>query len=375
MKTIIYHQNNPLRRMAVHGLCVLFFAGSFFGCVGEDSAPRDADKESAVTSTNNLSSGNSRTSHKLVFIHHSVGGHWLEHGNGDLVRELNRNNFYVNDVTYGWEPRELTDSAFKRAKRKALGVLNRDRSGAYGIGDRTDIGQMYDWFAGPDTALIMSAVFRENNETDRFGDHANDRKLVAFDQERENEIVMFKSCYPNTLFKGEPGDKASSAPNPPRNYTADSEQHTIANAKRTFNEVLNYFKSRPDKFFVVVTPPPRIELPENGRIARAFANWLHDDWLKENSYPYNNVMVFDFYNVLTSAKSENLSDAGEESGNHHRLWKGKEQHIVAVDRHTLAYPRKPGDNHPSPEGLKKATKEFVPLLLEKHRLWKQGQAK
>ncbi|MEA5115718.1 MAG: hypothetical protein VB050_17005 [Geobacteraceae bacterium] len=324
---------------------------------------------------NSSSASSSRPVYKLVFIHHSVGGHWLEHGNGNLVRELNHNNFYVNDITYGWEPPELTDSAFKRAKRKALGVLKQDHSGAYGIGDRTDIGQMYDWFSGQDTAMIMRAVYRENNETDRFGGHANDGKLVAFEPDGENEIVMFKSCYPNTLFKGKPGDTANDAPDPPRNYTADSDQHTIANAKRTFNEVLKYFKSRPDKFFVVVTPPPRNELPENGMIARGFANWLYNDWLKENNYPYNNVMVFDLYNVLTSAREGHRSDTGEETGNHHRMWKGKEQHIVAVAHHTLAYPRKAGDNHPSSAGLQKATEEFVPLLVEKHRLWKQGIAK
>ena len=44
---------------------------------------------------------------KLVFIHHSVGGHWLAHDNGGLVSELNKNNYYVNDVTYGWEPASL----------------------------------------------------------------------------------------------------------------------------------------------------------------------------------------------------------------------------------------------------------------------------
>lgn len=356
-------------------LSIILVMVSNFGCV--EQGPTAGSKESAPTMTLTKEKESSRygSPSKLIFIHHSVGGHWLEHGNGDLVRELNRNNFYVNDITYGWEPPELTDSAFKRAKRKALGVLKQDYSGAYGIGDRTDIGQMYDWFAGPDTAMVMRAVYRENNETDRFGGHANDRKLVPFEPDDENEIVMFKSCYPNTLFRGNPGDAANDTPDPPRNYTADSDQHTIANAKRTFNEVLKYFKSRPDKFFVVVTPPPRNELPENGMIARGFANWLYNDWLKENNYPYNNVMVFDLYNVFTSAREGHRSDAGEEAGNHHRMWKRKEQHVVAVAHHTLAYPRKAGDNHPSSAGLRKATEEFVPLLVEKHRIWKQGIAK
>lgn len=369
---IIIKAFKPYRINVAFGAILLLSA---CGCAQDGVSHKDKDKRPSMAMKNSSSASSSRPVYKLVFIHHSVGGHWLEHGNGNLVRELNHNNFYVNDITYGWEPPELTDSAFKRAKRKTLGVLKQDHSGAYGIGDRTDIGQMYDWFSGPDTAMIMRAVYRENNETDRFGGHANDGKLVAFEPDGENEIVMFKSCYPNTLFKGKPGDAANDAPDPPRNYTADSDQHTIANAKRTFNEVLKYFKSRPDKFFVVVTPPPRNELPENGMIARGFANWLYNDWLKENNYPYNNVMVFDLYNVLTSAREGNRSDTGEETGNHHRMWKGKEQHVVAIAHHTLAYPRKAGDNHPSPAGLQKATEEFVPLLVEKHRLWKQGIAK
>lgn len=369
---IIIKAFKPYRINVAFGAILLLSA---CGCAQDGVSHKDKDKRPSMAMKNSSSASSSRPVYKLVFIHHSVGGHWLEHGNGNLVRELNHNNFYVNDITYGWEPPELTDSAFKRAKRKALGVLKQDHSGAYGIGDRTDIGQMYDWFSGQDTAMIMRAVYRENNETDRFGGHANDGKLVAFEPDGENEIVMFKSCYPNTLFKGKPGDTANDAPDPPRNYTADSDQHTIANAKRTFNEVLKYFKSRPDKFFVVVTPPPRNELPENGMIARGFANWLYNDWLKENNYPYNNVMVFDLYNVLTSAREGHRSDTGEETGNHHRMWKGKEQHIVAVAHHTLAYPRKAGDNHPSSAGLQKATEEFVPLLVEKHRLWKQGIAK
>ena len=57
---------------------------------------------------------------KLLFIHHSVGGHWLAHDNGGLVSELNKNNFYVNDVTYGWEPEVLTDTLPKKIKRKVL---------------------------------------------------------------------------------------------------------------------------------------------------------------------------------------------------------------------------------------------------------------
>lgn len=309
---------------------------------------------------------------KLVFIHHSVGGHWLAHDNGGLVSELNKNNYYVNDVTYGWEPASLTDTLTKKIKRKVLEKLGKANEGAYGVGNRTDIGQMPEWFLGPDSDRIMASVYGENRETDNYGDHSNSSSASPLpnpDLAAENQVVMFKSCYPNTLLKGNASDPASQVKNPVRNFKAGSEEHTVANAKRIFNDQLAYFGKHPDKFFVIVTPPPRIELPEDGQIARGFSNWLVHDWLKENNYPLNNVMVFDLFNILTSGHGSKQSDAGEEQGNHHRIWNGGVQHVVQTDNHLLVYPRKEGDNHPSPAGLQKATQEFVPLLNYYYSSW------
>ena len=172
---------------------------------------------------------------------------------------------------------------------------------------------MPDWFLGPDSDLIMTSIYRENLETDNFGDHRNSRSekpLQNPDPAAENQIIMFKSCYPNTLLKGKADDPANQITNPVFNFPAGSKEHTVANAKRVFNELLTYFGARPDKFFVIVTPPPRTELPEDGKIARGFSNWLVKDWLRENNYPLNNVMVFDLFNVLTSGHGSNKNDVG-----------------------------------------------------------------
>ena len=312
---------------------------------------------------------------KIMFIHHSVGGHWLAHDYGGLVNELNSNNFYVNDVTYGWEPQALTDSVFKKIKRRVLAKVKRDRRGAYGIGNRTDIGHMPEWFLGSDSDLIMSAIYTENRETDLFGDHSNNTSrhpLVNPDLKEENQIIMYKSCFPNTLFRGKAQDSANKNIETIGSFAAGSKDHTVANVKRVFNDLLVYFGKQPDKFFVIITPPPQIELPENGRVARAFSNWLVHDWLAENRYSLANVFIFDLYNVLTSKKNDGNSDVGEESGNHHRIWHGNVQHVVQKDQHTLVYPLSTGDNHPSPAGLRKATKEFVPLLIYYHAQWKKS---
>ena len=105
--------------------------------------------------------------------------------------------------------------------------------------------------------------------------------------------------------------------------------------------------------------------------ARAFNNWLVNDWLA--AYPYSNVAVFDFYNVLTSNGGDFFThDAGQETGNHHRIWNGTVQHIRTVDSDMSAYPD--GDSHPTPAGNQKATAEFVPLLNYYYNRWKSVEA-
>ena len=100
--------------------------------------------------------------------------------------------------------------------------------------------------------------------------------------------------------------------------------------------------------------------------ARAVANWLVNKWLE--NYPYKNVAVFDFYNVLTSnGGSADTSDLGQSSGIHHRWWNGHIQHSQTVSSNFLAYPT--GDSHPSSAGNRKATGEFVPLLNYYYQRW------
>ena len=88
----------------------------------------------AMTSIARNFSGNNPNSSllpvKLLFIHHSVGGHWLAHDFRGLVNERNKNNFYVNDVTYGWEPPTLTDSIVKKVKHNALKKLGKADRGS-----------------------------------------------------------------------------------------------------------------------------------------------------------------------------------------------------------------------------------------------------
>lgn len=275
---------------------------------------------------------------KLIFIHHSTGEAWLVDNYGELGLALKNNNYAVSDTNYGWGP----DS----------------------IGDLTDIGHWYEWFRSPQSPTYMSALYAFYNEP---GTTAYTR--IEPDPGGENEIVLFKSCFPNSWLRGSISDPIPPiASNPLKNEDAGSEHHTISNAKGIYIDLLEYFVTMPHKLFVVITAPPLTD-PTFAHNARAFNNWLVNDWL--NDYPLNNVKVFDFYNVLTSnGGNPNKNDLGYPTGNHHRIWEGTIQHQVGYNNNTLSYPVGDGDDHPSAAGSLKATGEFVDVLNVWYNEWK-----
>ncbi len=271
---------------------------------------------------------------KLIFIHHSCGENWLSDGNGGLGISLRNNNYFVSDTNYGWGPD--------------------------GIGSSTDIGNWWEWFRGPDSATYLAALYAESGQNSAYS-------RLATDPGGENEIIMFKSCYPNSALKGNINDPVPAiGANPLRGQSCGSAYHTVANAKGIYIDLLEYFKTRQDKMFVIVTAPPLRDSTYAAN-ARYFNNWLVNDWL--DNYPYKNVFVFDFYNVLTSnGGNANTNDLNWATGNHHRIWNGEVQHQVGTSQNTLAYPT--GDDHPSRAGNLKATGEFTALLNNAYNEWK-----
>lgn len=249
---------------------------------------------------------------KLIFIHHSCGENWLADDDGGLGRALDANNYFVSDTNYGWGP----DS----------------------IGDRTDITDWPKWFTGPDSDRYMAALYAESGQSSPY-------TRTLRDPGAENQIVMFKSCFPNSNLEGNPGD-------PPRR----GEGLTVGNAKAIYNELLTYFATLPDKLFIVVTAPP-VQDHTYAANARAFNTWLVQDWL--DNYAGTNVAVFDFYNVLTHPN------------NHHRFHNGAIEYVTDRGGDTLYYPSD-GDDHPAPAGNRKATEEFIPLLNVFFHRWQSG---
>ena len=234
------------------------------------------------------------------------------------------NNIYVSATNYGWGPD--------------------------GIGDRTDIPNWLEWFVGPNRDGYLDALYNENGQN--VGDFGNWSRMASAPAGEysggENAIIMFKSCFPNSDLYGDPDDPPLDAPN---DY-----DYTVANAKAVYNALLGYFETRQDKLFVVITAPPLMRSDtsrDRAANARAFNDWLVNDWLAD--YPYPNVAVFDYYNVLT------------DPDNHHR-WNGSAiEHLQPANTNFSAYPS--GDSHPSTEGHSKATAEFVPLLNVFYNRW------
>ncbi|MBU1752116.1 MAG: hypothetical protein KKA73_30925, partial [Chloroflexi bacterium] len=246
---------------------------------------------------------------KLIFIHHSSGENWLadmgtDDYSGGLGVALRDNHYFVSDTNYGWGPPDAD-----------LGYEN--------IGDHTDIGHWYNWFVGPHRNTYLGALYTEYDQ------HSWYSRLDT-DPSGQNEIVMFKSCFPNSSLQGHPGDPPTTGANPLRGQDSWSEYHTVGNAKGIYNDLLAYFATRQDRLFIVITAPPLTDSTYAAN-ARAFNTWLVNDWLA--SYTHHNVAVFDFYNVLSHPD------------NHHRVYNGSIQYVTSNGDGTLYYPGPDGD-HP-----------------------------
>jgi len=241
---------------------------------------------------------------KLIFIHHSTGENWLSDGNGDLGVTLSENNYFVSDTNYGWGPNS--------------------------IGDATDYYNWYDWFVGPDSSLYLEALYAESGQNSPYS-------RTVSDPGGENRIIIFKSCFPNSDLGGSAND-----------HPSDGEWNTVGHAKYVYNQLLDYFVTRPDKLFIALTPPPLLD-SKHAENAREFSRWMVEDWLVEYNYSGNNVAVWDFHNVLTH------------TDNHHRFLNGVIDYTISNGNGTLQYDSD-GDEHPNDVGNRKSTAEFLPML-------------
>jgi hypothetical protein len=251
---------------------------------------------------------------RALFIHHSCGGQWLAPAGPDQGKSC----IYESAVNGGDLRRCLREAGYE-VHEASYGSL---------IGEQTDI---FDWPA-------------------KFRDHAEamlrcDRQDACYEDERRNDIVLFKSCFPNNFFVGQ-----GAPPGDPR-----GPELTVENAKAAYRALLLEFRKHPQTLFVAITAPPLARqsaplykvllkrllqypsMAKAGEYARQFNNWLKDDkdgWL--SAYAGENVVVFDLFDVLTNYGASNFS----------------------------CYPSGPAgdDDHPNTAGNRQATEAFVPFL-------------
>lgn len=252
----------------------------------------------------------------VLFIHHSVGGQLLAdageesgpdarrciydaHPNGGgLRRKLNENGFRVHEASY-----------------------------SSAIGQHTDL---FDWL--PKFRDQFDRIQRTERQ-----DQMHDAAI--------NRIVMFKSCYPNSAFKSD-------------DHLAPTDL-TLINAQAAMSALRDTLARHPDTLFVYVTAPPLRARASSERLwkfvakrlldepdsateqthaantARQFNNWMKSPsgWLE--GYAARNIVVFDYFNILTGDGRSNFLEFASRNGT---------------------------DDHPSSAGQQTAAERCVPFL-------------
>lgn len=238
----------------------------------------------------------------LVFIHHSVGADWLDQG--ELAQRLTELGFTVNDTDYGDNVPGTPHPEYNP------------------IGDFTDICHWYYWFNYHMSGILTWECSAGSS----------------------NQIIMFKSCYPNSAVYEEGS--------PPGNPT--NENRTTWNNKAAYLSLTNVFYQHCSVLFIAVTAPPM--RPGSGynqddaRRSRVFDDWLKTDYV--NGYHaatgLRNLAVFDLFDVLTTPRT-------------------KPRGANAL------YPKyRTRDSHPNARGGRAATAAFLPWMRDAMHYWQTG---
>ncbi len=274
----------------VFSIVGLFFAYHFWQLKRQVNRLQSTVRESEKTIAALTDIAEKNCAHRMVFLHHSVGEGILEEGN--LRDSLRQVGVAVKGMTYG-------DS----------------------IGQYTD---MCNWL--PKFQIDMKGILQFQNHPD-----------VYYADGRTNDIVMFKSCYPNSNI-----DADDSGPGDP-----SSTKRTMANYQAVFAGLAGEIQKYPSTLFIYMTIPPLVPLettPENAGRASAFNSWLKDEFLtayyKESRL--HNFVIFDLFDVL--ADQNNVLKAKYRNDN-------------------------PRDSHPNALGNREAARRFMEFYRPVWTAW------
>ncbi len=189
----------------------------------------------------------------VIFLHHSTGKALITEGNTrPLLTELDYR-FWDHGYNHG---RGLVrpDGTSTNASYHIPGGRG---------GGNTDVGGLAELFAQPATAPPSN----------------------AFSRLLQHEVIAVKSCFPNSA------------------VGSDKKQEQFQTWYLQMRDVMD---QHPDRIFIIVTSPPLHPQKTNadeGRRARAIANWLKSDaYLAEHP----NVFTFDFFDLLADPSANTL---------------------------------------------------------------------
>jgi hypothetical protein len=182
---------------------------------------------------------------KVIFLHHSTGG--AVYGEGDVV---------------SW-----------------FDTYNAVNGTQYEIGERSYPNSPYPWDNYPYDYW--------NLWVNGACDDAQSGIACMTSLARDYDVVIFKHCYPGADVLEDEGNPA-----------IDSSRKSLENYKLQYRALRTLMDGYADTQFIVWTLAPRHRLATStgaATRARAFVDWVRDEWLTEDGHAHPNIAIFDFW--------------------------------------------------------------------------------
>jgi concanavalin A-like lectin/glucanase superfamily protein/Big-like domain-containing protein/type IX secretion system substrate protein len=285
---------------------------------------------SLMSQTENIYPPNNKVN--LLWIHHSTGAYWSHQkgttnsgyhqrygtrtsgGNGEL--SLFHNNYILHHLEYGSQladGSEYTD--YRNWYHKFKWHLDKNDSTYLSSNHNTG-----------DEDLVH--CYEQNTSYDEQGvDPYTGENLIG----QTNQVIMFKSCFPNSAIYstsgidinnyGEVNAFLTQIGQPQTTQGWSGAGGTIDQIQCSYIGLLEIFAQHPDILFVIWVAPPTTTASEP--LARDFSDWMVNELLQNyywdgsqyTNYSQDNVLVFNFWNILTGERNQSFCEAGH---NHHR---------------------------------------------------------
>lgn len=228
----------------------------------------------------------------IIFLHHSVGYNLIEDGN---IRGAFQNSGY-----HFWD-HDYNDPGLRDPSGQSRGY-------SYSVpDDNTDPDGLANIFSMP----------------------VYDLPLNTFSALLQHEVILIKSCFPNSAIASE---------------------EELADDQANYRKIRAAMQAHPDKIFIVLTSPPLIPEetnPEDAARARAMAAWLASADFQAGS---RNIFVFDFYDLLA----------------------GSDPSSPEVNMLRREY-RNGSDSHPNQAGNQAVAPQLVSFVIQSIQAYKTGR--